>query len=190
MKPLKLVMFHLATIGNGKVLSDRKRFINQKNIRIHMRDYREGQPHIHAARVGLDGLINAMANIGKRQDVVQAGGDFLLGESEQGRVHVDVFTGGEFAIEARAELEQRRHAAMGSHRAGGGRERPADDLQQSRFTRAVAADDADCLSFLDLERHIPKRPEFAIVIPGRSPGESLQAAIEGLLEPVLGLVKD
>ena len=41
-----------------------------------------------------------------------------------------------------------------------------EDLQQRRFARAVAADDAHHLAALDLERHVLERPELLDLVAG------------------------
>ena len=54
---------------------------------------------------------------------------------------------GEFGIEARAQLQQRGHAATNVDLTNRGRERAAQDLQQRAFAGAVTADDTDGLAY-------------------------------------------
>src|SRR5262249_57420494 len=42
----------------------------------------------------------------------------------------------------------------------GRRRDPREDLQQRRLARAVAADDAENLALLDVERDVPERPDL------------------------------
>ena len=51
-------------------IADGERLVDDQHIRIHMGDYREGQPHGHTRAVGLDRLINELTDIGEGQDAV------------------------------------------------------------------------------------------------------------------------
>ena len=104
-----------------------------------------------------------VADVGEARDVVEARVDLVAAEAEDRGVEIDVLAPGELRVEAGAELEQRGDAAVDLDRARGGLQRAADDLQQRRLARAVAADDADRLAAPHLERDAVQRREIAVV---------------------------
>ena len=83
---------------------------------IHVDRHRERQPHHHAARVRLHRLIDEVADLRERLDVAVALVDLPRGEAENRAVQVDVVAPAEFRIEARAQFQQRRDAAVDRHR--------------------------------------------------------------------------
>src|SRR5690606_29848086 len=89
-----------------------------------------------------------------------------------------------------AELQQRGDTPARLDRAAGGVEYPADDLQQRRLSRAIAADDADGFPGGDVEGNILQRPEIAKVLPGRPSDRPLQARHHELLETIGGALVD
>ena len=63
-------------------------------------------------------------------------------------------------MEAGAQLEQRGHAAPPLDVAGGGREDPADELEQRGLARAVGPDEAEGVRLLHLEADVVQGPEL------------------------------
>jgi len=60
-------------------------------------------------------------------------------------------------VEARAELEERRHAALDADRARCRLRRARDELEERRLSGSVRADDAEALAALDGEAHVLQR---------------------------------
>jgi len=58
------------TPGDEAFVSDRQHLVNQKNIRINCNGDGEAQPNIHSRRVGLDRLVDKVANTGEFKDVI------------------------------------------------------------------------------------------------------------------------
>ena len=79
-----------------------QRLINDDDGRIDMRLHRESEAHEHAAGVGFDGLVNELANVGERDDLVVAGFDFFLTEPKNAPVQEDVISSGKIRVEAAA----------------------------------------------------------------------------------------
>ena len=50
---------------------DGKRLVHDQDLRLHRRLHGEGQPHHHAAGVGLHRLLDEVADVGKRRDLVE-----------------------------------------------------------------------------------------------------------------------
>ena len=144
----------------------------------------KGQPHVHAGRVRLDGPIDELADVGKGFDIGKAPGDFLSVDAQDGAIEIDVLASGELGVEARAQLQQRGHAATNVDLASGGRERAAQDLQQRALAGAVTADDADGLAPAHGEVQPLQRPEFAEVLRWGAPHQTGQTAHQQLLEQV------
>src|SRR6185312_12452578 len=89
-------------------------------------------------------------------------------QSKYRGIEVDILTASEFRIESRSQLQQCRHPTMHAHLASSGCQRAADNLQQGRFSRAIAADNPDGFTAADVEADIAQRPEFAKIAALRS----------------------
>ena len=74
-------------------------------------------------------------------------------------VQVDVLAARQLGVKAGADLEQRAHAAVHLGAALGRLGDARQDLQQRALARAVAADDAQHLALVQLERHVAQRPD-------------------------------
>src|SRR6202012_4874343 len=77
-----------------------------------------------------------------------------------GAIEKDVFTSGQLGMKSRAHFEQRREAPTHSDFAGRRLGNLAENLQQRRLARPVAADDAEAVALRDIEIHVLKRPEL------------------------------
>ena len=141
----------------------------------------ECQAYVHAAGIRLHRAVDEVADAGEGQDVGKLRLDFGPLQTEYGAVEKYILTTGEFRIEPRAKLEQRRHAATHVHVAARGSQCPADDLQQRRFARTVAAHDADGFAAFDVEVHIPQGFELAIPAPIASGAQHLEKAVMWLV---------
>ena len=82
-----------------------------------------------------------------------------LRHAQDRAVHVDVFAAGQLGVEAGADLQQAGDPAADDGPAGGRFGDAAEDLQQRALARPVAADDADDLALVDLERDVLEGPE-------------------------------
>ena len=130
-----------------------------------MRGHGEGQFHKHAAGITLDRGVDEIAALGKFDDLRQLCVDLGAGHAQNRAVHIDVLAAGHLIVEAGADLQHRGHAAANSDLALGGGRDAGQQLEQGRFARAVAADDAQCLPLIDrqihaVQRHkgLPKQP--------------------------------
>ena len=143
-------------------VSDGQGLVYNQNIRVHMGNYGEGEAYRHAAGVTLDGLVDEFADIRKSDDVIVFGVDFFLGQTQNGRIEIDVFPPGEFGVEPASQLQQSRNPSFAFHTSRGRGQRSRDDLEQRTFSRAIAADDPDALAPFHLEGNILQRPERSI----------------------------
>ena len=163
-------LLHEARVADGE------RLVDHEDFRVDVRHDGEREPHDHAGRVGLDRLLDEVADVGERADGVEPRFDLLLRQADDVAVEEDVLAPAELGAEARAQFEDGRDAAVRRHAAGGGLQRAADDLQQRRLAGAVAADDADGLAAPDVEADVGERREFPVILA--------LAAGEELLQPV------
>ena len=106
--------------------------------------------------------MHKIADIGEAEDRIEAGVGLLLAQAQQCRIQIDVLETGELRVETAAQFQQGRHTPLNRHRAAGGGEGAAEQLQQGAFAGAVAAHHAHGLARFQLEAHIPEGPERRI----------------------------
>ena len=180
-----------ALLGEDRI-SHGKRFVDDQDVRIDVRDHRERKPQKHAARVGLDRLLQVFADIRKGCDRIETLVHRLPVHPEKQRIHVDIVSSRELGVEPGAEFEQRCNPAVRLDTAQCRTQGAADDLQQRRLAGPVAPDDADSGSARDLERDVPQRPEFPEVLPDLDTRPTLQSwhheLLQSICRPVIDLV--
>ncbi len=126
-------------------IADGQGFIDDQDLGLDTDRNGEGQPYQHPAGIDFGGLVDKVADIGKGEDIFEAGVDFRATQAQHRRIHIDVFPAGELRIETGPQLEQRGNPAMPLDTAPGWHQRSADQLQQGGFTTAITADDTDGL---------------------------------------------
>ena len=132
----------------------------KQDLRLEMRRDGEREPHVHAARVALDGRVDEPLHARELDDVVEPLLDLATLHPEDRAVQVDVLAAGELLVEAGSDLEQAPDAAADLGAALGRERDPREDLEQRRLARAVASDDAQDLALGHLERDVAKRPDL------------------------------
>src|SRR5207249_4012770 len=78
-------------------------------------------------------------------------------QPEQRAVEVRVLAAAEVGMEARADLEQRRDAAIHLKRARGRLRGSGEELEQRGLARAVRPDDPERSTWVDREAHVVER---------------------------------
>ena len=152
---------HLAEALGLKVrIADRQHLVDEEDLAVQVGGDREGQTDVHAGREPLDLSIEEPLHAGEGDDRVEALTDLLAAHPEQRAVQVHVLAAGQLGMEAGPDLEQAADAPAELDAALGRRSDPVDDLEQGALPCAVAADDADDLSPLDLEAHVVERVEL------------------------------
>jgi hypothetical protein len=134
--------------------------INDEDLRLQVRGDGEGEADVHAAGVMLDRRVEEHLGFRKGDDLVELAVDLLAGHAEDGAVEVDILAAGKLGMEAGADLEKAGDAALDIDASGGGLGDAAEDLQEGRFARAVATDDADDFARRDVEGDILECPEI------------------------------
>ena len=95
------------------LVTDRDDLVDHQDVGLHVHRDRETEPHVHAARVVLDRRVDEVFEPGELDDVVDDRVDLASRQPEDRAVEVDVLAAGQLGVEAGAELEQRRDAAVG-----------------------------------------------------------------------------
>ncbi len=149
-------MGHVAHLAQALFLergvADGQHLVDDQNLRLQMRRHGKRQPHVHAAGIALDLRIEEFFDFREGHDLVEPPGDIAPAHAENGAVEIDVFAPGEIGMEARADLQQAADAADQFDAPFGGLGDLREDFEQRAFAGAVAADDADHFSLLDIER--------------------------------------
>lgn len=108
-----------------------KGLVYDKDIRIYMGNDGKCQAHDHAAGVIAYRLVDEIADICKGHDVVIAGPDLRIAQSQDGCVQKHVLAPCEFRVEAAAQLQQSGDPSARPDTACRGGQSPGDDLQKS-----------------------------------------------------------
>ena len=159
-----------ATLELG--VADGEHLVDEKDLRLEMRGDGEREAHRHAARVALDRRVDELLDAGELDDLRELALDLPPLHPEHRAVQEDVLAAGELGMEAGSHLQQASDPTTDLSAAARRRRDPGEDLEQRRLARAVAADDAEHLALLHLERDVPERPDLLVVDSVVSPGEA------------------
>src|SRR5262245_29204157 len=141
-------------------IADCQNLVEQEDVRLEMRRYREAEAHVHARRVVLDGRVDEVAHAGKVDDAFELLDDLPAPHAEDGTAQVDVLAASQFWVESRSHLDQSGKATADSDFAGGRRRHLRQQLENGALAGTVVTDDAERLTSRDLEGDVAKRPEF------------------------------
>ena len=94
------------------LVADRQHFVDEQHVGVDVDGHGEAEAHVHARRVGLDRRVDEVLQLGELDDLVEALLDLLLREAEHDAVDEDVLAAGDLGVEAGAQLDQRRDAAV------------------------------------------------------------------------------
>ena len=143
-----------------RLVADGEHFVDEEDVGIHGDGDGEAEPHVHARRVGLHRAVDEDLETGEGHDLVEALPDLGPGEPEEDPVDVDVLPARELGMEAGPQLDEGGDAPGDGHRAQGGLEDAADDLEEGRLAGAVRADDPDHAPAWKHEAHVAERPHL------------------------------
>ena len=162
-------------------VADGQSFIDNQNIRIDRYIYCECKADHHTAGVGLDRLIDKFTDVGKIYDLLKFIIRFFFRQSQDRRIHIDVFAPGKFWVESRTQFQQCCDTTLYTDFTKGRLERAGNNLQQRGFSRSIPADYSDALSTVNLEIDIPQGPEFPIVFFAEGAKQHLLKAMARLI---------
>ena len=108
-------LLHLAEALALEVgVADREHLVDEQDLRLEVRGDREREPHVHAARVALDGRVDEALDPRELDDLVELRLDLAPAHAENRAVEEDVLAARELGMKAGADLEQRGDAARAS----------------------------------------------------------------------------
>src|ERR1019366_891725 len=110
------------------------------------------------------------------------------GQPHQDSVQHAVLTSGQLGVEADAELDERRDPSGHPYAAGVGAVDARHDLQQAAFARAVAPDDPEELTLVDVERDVAQRVQLTVLDPAQRMDSALLQRVDAVLGDPEGLV--
>ena len=111
-------------------VAHREHLVHDQHLGLEVRRDREGEPHLHAARVPLDWGVEEGPDIGEGHDLVELAVDLRLAHAQDGAAHVHVLAAGELRVEAGAGLEQGPHPALDPGPALGRGDDARENLEQ------------------------------------------------------------
>ena len=141
-------------------VADRERLVDDQDVGLGDGGDGEGDARHHAARVVLEWHVHEILELGELDDLVELGVDELLGVPQERSVEVDVLTGGELHVEARAELDERGDVAADGAGALARLEHAGDDLEHGGLAGSVGAHQPYHVSALHLERDVLQGTEL------------------------------
>ena len=113
----------------------------------------------------------------KGHDVVIAGPDLRIAQSQDGCVQEHVLAPGELRVEAAAQLQQSGDPSARPDTACRGDQSPGDDLQKSALAGTIAPHDTDTFSFTDGKVDMMQCFETAVE-PAAAPAQHLQQTMD------------
>jgi hypothetical protein len=122
-----------------KNVSHAQGLVDDQDIGIDRHGHGKGHAHQHAGGIGLHRLLDETADVGEALDLVQLAVHLRLADAENRAGQIDVFPARELGIEARPQLQQRRHAAADVQFSGGGLQGAGEDLAATCFSRRRCA---------------------------------------------------
>ena len=93
-------------------VADREHLVDEQDVGVDLDRNREAEPHAHARRVVLELEVEELLELGEGDDLVEALARLLAREPEHDRVDEHVLARGQLGVEADAELDERRQAAV------------------------------------------------------------------------------
>ena len=114
----------------------------------------------HAGGIVLQRNVQKFPQLAEIHDLVEFFVDVFGRQAQHRAVEIDVLPGGEVHVEPRAQLNERRDAAVHHHIARRGLEHAGDHLQKRGFARTVQPDDPVELTLMHGEGNVAQRVKF------------------------------
>src|ERR1700716_1066229 len=132
-------------------ITDGEDLIDEQDVRLDMDCHREPQSHVHTGRIELHRCVDELFQLGKSDDVVEAGFNLGLLQSEEHPIDEDVLSPRHFLMKSDANAQQGRDAAAHSYRACRRLAHSGQEAQERALSGAVPSDQADRLALVDRE---------------------------------------
>jgi hypothetical protein len=153
----------LRAAGLELFVADGESLVDNQDFRLEKGGDREGQAHIHATRVAFHRGVDKAIELGEGNNIIELPSNFCLAHAKDRAVKKHVVATGQFRMKSGAHFEEASNTAAELNRPGCGGGDARNDLQQSRFSRAIGADDSDSIAFLNFEGNILEGPKIALL---------------------------
>ena len=145
-----------AAVGESFV-ANRQNLVHHEHVGVGVDGDGKAEAHVHARGVVLHRFVDEIGQAGKLDDRVVTIVDLAAREAEHRAVDVDIFAARDLRMETRAQLDQRRHAAVDFEVARSWFEDTGDDFEQGRLARTIRADQANRFAMTDPEGDVLHR---------------------------------
>ncbi|MNY19389.1 hypothetical protein D3C86_1528210 [compost metagenome] len=142
------------------LVAHRQDLVNDQDIRVQPRGYRKREPDIHAARVVLHWRIDEFLDTRETHNFVELTQNLRPRHPKDGAIQKDILPASQFRVESCTNLKQTGNLAPNGDLPPSRLGDAAQDLQQCRFARTIAADHGNALALLNFEGDVAERPEF------------------------------
>ena len=97
-------------------IADRQHLVEQQDVRLEVRRDREGEPHVHAARIAFDRGVDEFAHAGELDDLVEAVAHLGAAHAEDGAVQIDILPAAKLGMESGADFSEQAVDLAVDHR--------------------------------------------------------------------------
>lgn len=139
-------------VANGENL------INQQNFGFQMSGDCEGQPRVHSARIMFNRSIDKFLDFGEGDNLVKFARDLRPSHAEDRAAQKNVFTSGQFAVEAGSDLQEAAYSPVQLNAPAGRLGNSRQDFKESRLPCAITTDYPKHLARPDLDADILQGP--------------------------------
>ena len=148
-------------------VADGEDLVEEEDVGVEVGGDGEGEAHIHAAGVILDGGVNEVFEAGELNNLLKLSVDFFGAHANDGAVEIDILAAAQLGVEADPHFEQRAHFAKDLHLAFCGASQARNDLEQSAFSGAVFANDSKDVPVVEAEVDVFEGPKGGTLMSGR-----------------------
>src|SRR2546427_11473266 len=121
-----------------RLISDRKYFVYNQDIRINMHRHGKGKTHHHACRVGAQRFVYKLTELRKFHNLAEESIGSLPAQPQQGSVQPQVLCTSEVKVQSRSQVKERRHTTIDVNHPRVRRCETANQTQQCSLARAIS----------------------------------------------------
>ena len=153
----------------GRV-AHRQDFVHNQYFRLHNGGHGEGQPDLHAGRIGFQRRVDKLPKPGVIHDFFIFFFHELFAETQNRSVKKNIFPAGQLLAEPAAQFQHGRHPTGGNRRSAGGLINAGNHLQQGAFPGAVPADNPENLAPAHLKSDFLQRVKILVLLAAAQMG--------------------
>ena len=144
-------------------ITNSQHLIHYKNFGIKVGCHSKAETNLHTAAIALHWRINITFTSRKSDDLIQLASYFLLGHTQNGAIHIDVFKSRHLRMETRTDFKQRANTSSCLDGSQGGSCNSRQEFKQSTFPGTILTDDTYNVTLLNLKVNVPQRPNIFTV---------------------------